>query len=131
MIFNVGKYAEYYFMDKILFMGALGFCVLLARFLLQGPLPGRAGLAVLSLLLVTHFATTLWRTGFYIDEQRYFEQAAKTAPDFALVQYALGSLYREQGDYERALQAFRRTVAIDPSHSFAWNNLGNIYFFAK
>ena len=128
VIFNVGKYAEYYFMDKIMFLGALGFCVLLARLLLQGPLSLRAGVAVLGMVLVAHFATTLWRSGFYLDEQRYFEQAVQSAPDFALAQYALGSLYREQGDYGRALQAFRRTVEIDPGHSFAWNNLGNIHF---
>lgn len=128
VIFNLGQYAEYYFMDKILYLGALGFCVLLARLLLAGPVPKRLGVGLLTALLLAHFGTTLWRSGFYVDEERYFTAAARTAPDFALVQYALGSLYRERGELERARRAFARTAQLDPGHSFAWNNLGNIHF---
>ena len=128
VIFNVGKYAEYYFMDKILFLGALGFSVLLAQLALEGPWRGRVGAGAITLLIVAHFGVSLWRTGFYHDEQAYFEEAAKAAPDFALVQYALASHYREQGAYRKALEHFQQTVAIDPRHSYAQNNIGNIYF---
>ncbi len=134
VIFNLGQYAEYYFMDKILYLGALGFCVLLAQALLGGRflprwgLSRRWGVGLLAGLLLAHFATTLWRTGFYADEERYFLAAAHADPDFALMQYALGSLYRERGDLARAGEAFSRATVLEPDHSFAWNNLGNIHF---
>jgi tetratricopeptide (TPR) repeat protein len=128
VIFNVGKYAEYYFMDKILYLGSLGFSVLLAQLALAGPWRRGVGIGVVGALLLAHFGVTLWRTGFYTDEGAYFEEAAQVAPDFALVQYSLATYYVDKEEYEKALAQLRKTVAIDPRHSFAQNNLGNLYF---
>lgn len=44
------------------------------------------------------------------------------------VQVNLGRVYRDLGDLELALQAFRRAVVLDPSSATAHNNLGNIAF---
>jgi tetratricopeptide (TPR) repeat protein len=32
------------------------------------------------------------------------------------------------GRYERAIEEFRKTIAIDPSHARAYNKLGSVYF---
>ena len=46
----------------------------------------------------------------------------------AVVLVNLGKTYRDLGNLEQALNAFRRAVVLDPRSSSAHNNLGNIHY---
>jgi tetratricopeptide (TPR) repeat protein len=41
--------------------------------------------------------------------------------------YSLGIAAGENGDYEKALQNYKKAVEIDPKFAFAWDNLGITY----
>lgn len=128
VMFNVGKYAEYYFMDKILYLACLGFCVLLAKMALSIRQPGTAMAAVVGTVLVGYFFLTFWRSTFYVSTPVYLEQAIQTAPDFVPLQYSLANVYQSQGENQRAITLFEQLVRNEPQHSFAQNNLGNLYY---
>jgi tetratricopeptide (TPR) repeat protein len=49
---------------------------------------------------------------------------AKGNPDS---HYRLGVYYQGRGKYEEAIEEFRKTIAIDPKHVFAYNGLGIAY----
>lgn len=53
---------------------------------------------------------------------------ARSANEKSTVQVNLGRVYRDLGELELALQAFRRAVVLDPSSDAAHNNLGNIAY---
>ena len=39
----------------------------------------------------------------------------------------LGKIYRELGEYEKAIEAFQNAIALDVEHEHAYNNLGLVY----
>ncbi len=49
---------------------------------------------------------------------------AKGNPDS---HYRLGVHYQSRGNYQEAIEEFRKTIAIDPRHVFAYNGLGIAY----
>jgi tetratricopeptide (TPR) repeat protein len=131
VMFNVGKFAEFYFMDKILYLASLGGCVLLAWGLLAMPLHTMWRSTLLGAAVCAFAGMSLWRAAYFDNEQAYFEQAVKFAPDFPLLRYAIANLYRDQGDLQRARAEYQATVRLQPEHSYAHNNLGNLYFMAN
>jgi tetratricopeptide (TPR) repeat protein len=46
----------------------------------------------------------------------------------SVVQVNLGKTYRDLGNLEQALNAFRRAVVLDPGSATAHNNLGNVHY---
>jgi CRISPR-associated protein Csy1 len=53
------------------------------------------------------------------------EGALALAANDARLHNELGILYADAGQPARAVQSFRRAVAIDPAYARAWNNVGN------
>lgn len=53
-----------------------------------------------------------------------YEHALSLAPDNADVLTDLGIMYREIGDFERAVASFRKAIAINPGHQNAMFNEG-------
>ncbi|MDT8383127.1 MAG: tetratricopeptide repeat protein [Gammaproteobacteria bacterium] len=128
VMFNVGEFAQFYFMDKILYLGSLGFCVLLAK----GLLSLRVKESVLVLITVSYvalyFSVSMWRVSYFLDEKKYFEKAVLFSPDFPLLRYSTGMMYLEREEYNKAEKEFNLTVRLDPKYSYAYNNLGNILY---
>lgn len=50
------------------------------------------------------------------------------ARERSVIHVNLGKTYRDLGDLQQALTAFRRSVVLDPGSSTAHNNLGNIHY---
>jgi len=40
---------------------------------------------------------------------------------------SLGSLYQDRGENEKALQAYRQAIVLDPDSKYAWFLLGELY----
>jgi superkiller protein 3 len=51
------------------------------------------------------------------------QRALRLNPDFAPAHFALGAAYQQKGDVDRALAAYRRTIALTDKDSRAYNNL--------
>ena len=128
VMFNVGKFGEFYFMDKILYLSSLGGCVLLAQSLLAIPARATWRVVLVAGAVCAFAGMSLWRAAYWDNEQVYFEQALKFSPDFPLLHYSVANLYRDQGEMEKARVEYEITVQLQPAHSYAHNNLGNLYF---
>jgi tetratricopeptide (TPR) repeat protein/predicted Ser/Thr protein kinase len=55
-----------------------------------------------------------------------YESLSKTQPDNTDVQYALGSLYRDQGDYDKARALFSKILLADPKNIRALWQMGAV-----
>jgi len=128
VMFNVGEFAQFYFMDKILYLGSLGFCILLAKGLLSYCTRKNIIVAVTVSYVALYFSVSMWREYYFLDEKRYFEKAVMFTPDFPLLRYSTGMMYLEREEYNKAEKEFTVTIKLDPKHSYAYNNLGNILY---
>lgn len=52
------------------------------------------------------------------------EQLLAGGMDNALLRYGLGNEYLKAGQFDRAIEHFRKTVEHDPNYSAAWKQLG-------
>ena len=41
--------------------------------------------------------------------------------------FNLGNLHQESGDFEQAIRAYKRSLAVKPDYVEALNNLGNVF----
>jgi len=55
-----------------------------------------------------------------------YENLAKSSPDNLDVQYALGSLYQEEGDYEKARAHFQKVLDADPKNIKTLWSMGGV-----
>jgi tetratricopeptide (TPR) repeat protein len=55
------------------------------------------------------------------------QAAAKVAPGSTTVWNALGNAYMERDDNQRAEEAFKKSIALDPEDPVAYANLANLY----
>jgi len=69
-------------------------------------------------------AATFVRVTDYASEVRLWEATARATPANARAWNNLGHAYEVAGERERARDAYRRALAIDPSHPKAAANLG-------
>ncbi|WP_460969763.1 tetratricopeptide repeat protein [Spirosoma migulaei] len=51
----------------------------------------------------------------------------KTLPIKALEQIKLGNVYRKQGNYDQAVEAYKIAIQIEANNEIIWTNLGAIY----
>lgn len=128
VMFNVGEFAQFYFMDKILYLGSLGFCVLLAKGMLALRIKKEGLILMVVSYMVLNFSTSMWRETYFLNEKKYFEKAVLFSPDFPLLRYSTGMMYLEREEYSKAEKEFNLTIRLDPKHSYAHNNLGNILY---
>ncbi|MCX6678341.1 MAG: tetratricopeptide repeat protein [Methanothrix sp.] len=67
---------------------------------------------------------TVFRQGEYDEATRYFDEAIRLDPNYAIAWYDKGaSLYRLHR-YDEALQAYDEAIKLDPSNVNAWYNKG-------
>lgn len=65
--------------------------------------------------------------GDYLGAIRYLQLATEDAPDDPELWNALGLAFQGRGLPERAMDAYRKAIALKPDFSEAWNNLGTVY----
>ena len=99
--------------------GAVALCDLRAN--LRRPLALAGAIALCFLLWRTQIQVAYWR-----DSLTLFTRAATVEPS-DLAFNNLGNAYALAGDFERAINNYQRTLAINPNHSMATANLGLLY----
>jgi tetratricopeptide (TPR) repeat protein len=62
---------------------------------------------------------------------KYLIEAAKLDPENPDIQYELAIAYKELRVYDRSLVHFKKTLALKPEFSAAWNNLGTLYLLME
>lgn len=89
------------------------------------PLVAVAGVALV--LSVVLGVTSFTRVSAYRDILTLFQDAAASHADDAMVQINLGNALLEAGKADEAIEHYRRSIAIKPLQSHAYNNLGTAY----
>jgi tetratricopeptide (TPR) repeat protein len=57
--------------------------------------------------------------------------AVSARQNYAAAWFTLGNLYRAQGDYDNALQAYQKCIALQPANADARANLGALFIRMK
>ena len=57
----------------------------------------------------------------------FLQRALEIEPDFAEAYYQLGCVYRERGQIEKAIESFKRSIALRPNLAPACNTLAWYY----
>jgi tetratricopeptide (TPR) repeat protein len=57
----------------------------------------------------------------------YLQKAALLAPDDLGIRYSLASNYRDNKEWDRAVEEFRKIIAVDDEYPNIYNDLGDIY----
>jgi tetratricopeptide (TPR) repeat protein len=126
--FNIGKLGQYLMADKLLYLAALGFCVLLAYFSMNLMNKQKIiSVVIVSIFIIFHFSFTFSRTLYWRNNVTYFEKVLEFAPTFDLATYYLGNIHASQGKYDRAITMYKRTIDSNPKFSYAFTNMGNVY----
>ena len=57
----------------------------------------------------------------------FFVRTLKFAPDSPKIYYNLGNLYKNNGDYTKALECYKKAVAADAQYKRGYYNMGFVY----
>ncbi|UCH34963.1 MAG: tetratricopeptide repeat protein [Armatimonadota bacterium] len=95
---------------------------------------GRGRLRTLVILcfagIIIAAASLSWsRIAWYREDITLFSHMARAAPTRALPHFNLGNAYLMRGDAARAIEEYRRAIAVRPTEK-AYHNLGNAYLAA-
>lgn len=113
VVFNVGRYANYLMAEKVLYLAALGPCVLLALPVRSGRL--RWPVTGLLLVLVCYQAVgTAGRARYWTDTATYLEKLLEFEPGYDVAHYQLGGVYLQSGRNEKAAQQFEAVLKLRP-----------------
>jgi len=83
---------------------------------------------LLAALVVVGLATATWqRNQVWRSTLSIWEDTVRKSPNKERPWYNLGSLYDDEGQYDKAIQALVRAIFLDPKHGEAWHNLGRSY----
>jgi tetratricopeptide (TPR) repeat protein len=133
-VFNFGTFGDILLADRFLYLPGVGFAIgILAVATHPDATPHpqakvllRTGYALyllgaLSLGYLARENSRYWESDFTL-----FEYAASTSPDSSYIQFNVANGRAAQGDTDGAIQAFARTVQLDPYAIDAFINLASV-----
>ena len=97
---------------------------LLSRLAVRRTLPRPVIYAVLLLVLAPLGAATVLRNRVWADPVTLWQDAVRKAPGVCAPRYALGDAYRQQGNCEAAVKAYRKALSIQSDVIDVYINLG-------
>ncbi len=80
--------------------------------------------------LFESLAAIYFKRGNYAEAVNQYERVASLTDEQPFVLNDLGSAYYMQGDFERAIGKWEKSVAAEPNYA-AFSNLGSAYFFER
>lgn len=83
---------------------------------------------VFSGLLIVWGGVNIWRVGIYDGWKPYYTNAIATNPQSGLANLNYGSLLRDEGNWEEAIDYMLKGVALSPDYSDAKIRLAEAYF---
>jgi|GEM_PF-380172 len=89
----------------------------------------RVFVASFAALICFYVFGTIKRNYEWGDPMRLYQHDVKYEPNSFILHNNIGVLYFRQGDFEKAKEAFLRSIEVSPGHKYevAYNNLGAIY----
>jgi len=84
-----------------------------------------------ALIVLLYSARTVIRNNDFKNSKNLWIATRKTAPYSYRVYNNLGDVYANEGNYELAMENFKRSVALRPDYADAVHNIGHIYLELK
>jgi tetratricopeptide (TPR) repeat protein len=123
--------------DQRVFMASVGTCWLLGHWmqrLLRGSYPGipvlqfRVGAwALVGMIMAMAGLATFHRNYVWTDPMLLYADTIKKSPKAERAHYNLGNTYKSREEWDKAIQAFKRAIHIQPNFVGSHNNLGLVY----
>ncbi len=125
LVLNVGGGGQYWFAEKVLYLASGGFCVVVVTLLLQW----RAWTKwMIGIAVLIHFATTLWRSTYWLDETEHLRAVLAFSPNYSMARYTLATGLAKQGNCSAAVAEFKQVLREVPGNPLALNNLALCYY---
>lgn len=87
--------------------------------------------AVFACLILLFSGLTLARNHTWADNIRFHKDCLAKSPEKPRVVINMGVAYLREGEYEKAINHFKRAIELDPDNAGAYGNLGDAYFETK
>jgi tetratricopeptide (TPR) repeat protein len=81
-----------------------------------------------STLIIFELVNYYLSTGNNEEGMKYLNIAEHLAGDNPSIYFAKGTLFEKLGDKEKAMEAYRQAIEVDPEFYNAWFNIGALYF---
>lgn len=83
------------------------------------------------IIILLYSIRTIVRTNDYKNSKNMWFATRKTAPYSYRVYNNLGDVYANEGNYDLAIENFKKSVALKPDYADAVHNIGHIYLELK
>lgn len=115
--------------ERYVYFSSLGIFVLVALLLqkaekIVGP---KTVSVVFAVILVLLSGRTIARNMDWQNQDSLWLAAAKTSPSSPQNHNNLGDYYGRRGEYEKAIEEFKKAIELQPNYGDAYHNLGNTY----
>ncbi len=114
------------FAERFLYLPSFGWCLVIGALHARVADAGRRGFAAgaATALVLVLAAATLARVPVWRDDATLFTDIARRSPGEYVVQHDLGAALHRAGDASGSLAAYRRAVALAPTHEPSLRALG-------
>jgi tetratricopeptide (TPR) repeat protein len=119
-----------YMAEHWLYLPSIGFFIVLAwgiSLFLRREKTRNASLAASACLLVFYSALTVRQNSYWRDPFAFYNRTIKYVKDSEVVYNNLAVLYGEKGEYQKAIELFKKSIEINPRYADSYFNMGKAY----
>ena len=82
------------------------------------------GWIVFSIIIVSLFVRTVIRNKDWQNSETLWLATAKASPNYVASQNNAANIYVLNGEYEKAIEAYKKAIELNPNYSYSYYNLG-------
>ena len=113
--------------ERYVYLGSLGIFVIFVLLITKIVKDKKVLYIIMAIIIIALTTRTLIRNKDWQNQDTLWLSAAKTSPSSSQNHNNLGDLYARQGDYQKAIEEFKKAIEIKPNYGDAYHNLANIY----
>lgn len=111
-----------------LYLPSLGFFFLLSMILARVGIKKISVIIITTSLILVYGCVTILRNRDWKDPLTFYTATLKFSPYSARVHHNLGNVWRDRGDYVKAVEEYEKAIRIRPEYPHLWNNMGVCWF---